>query len=399
MGLYEQSCGLNSGHLTQTEVHLYGSSRLGIYNINRDLINPPTGEITIFERGKKFFELSNHLGNVLATVSDKKIGVDANTDGTVDYYTADVISAQDYYPFGQLQPGRQYGTKGRYGFNGKENDNEVKGMGNQQDYGMRIYDPRLGRFLSVDPIAKDYPELTPYQFASNTPIQAIDLDGLEAKTAIEGFAKAMKYGYNSLVIQMVDAGHGDVQTQIYSLKAHTNSADFTKLKTQFLSEPDKLTDNFFAEYEQIPRAQATEGKLSNGDEIAIWPSSGFVHFTVVPVFVRAVQADETTNSFNVAFATLEGHPEAGYVSFSGTFNEKDKTVEIKIITETREVWQISRLGPSRGMQQRQWAIVIGNFRKFLNIEKKDAEHKIHIETYKYDKDKPCLLYTSDAADE
>lgn len=45
---------------------------------------------------------------------------------------------------------------------------------------MRIYDPRLGKFLSTDPIAREYPELTPYQYASNTPIQAIDLDGLEA---------------------------------------------------------------------------------------------------------------------------------------------------------------------------------------------------------------------------
>ena len=45
---------------------------------------------------------------------------------------------------------------------------------------MRIYDPRLGRFLSVDPIANQYPNLTPYQFASNTPIKAIDQDGLEA---------------------------------------------------------------------------------------------------------------------------------------------------------------------------------------------------------------------------
>ena len=53
-------------------------------------------------------------------------------------------------------------------------------MGDQQDYGMRIYDPRVGRFLSVDPITKKYPELTPFQFASNRPIEAIDLDGLEA---------------------------------------------------------------------------------------------------------------------------------------------------------------------------------------------------------------------------
>ncbi len=68
----------------------------------------------------------------------------------------------------------------RFGFNGKENDNEVKGgEGLQQDYGMRIYDPRLGRFLSVDPLTVEYPDLTPYQFAGNMPVIAMDRDGLE----------------------------------------------------------------------------------------------------------------------------------------------------------------------------------------------------------------------------
>ncbi|WP_121356808.1 RHS repeat-associated core domain-containing protein [Flavisolibacter nicotianae] len=73
----------------------------------------------------------------------------------------------------------------RYEFNGKENDDEVKGEGNQQDYGMRIYDPRIGRFLSADPLMKKYPMLTPYQFASNSPIQAIDVDGLEGVQYLE----------------------------------------------------------------------------------------------------------------------------------------------------------------------------------------------------------------------
>jgi RHS repeat-associated protein len=80
-------------------------------------------------------------------------------------------------------PGRQYtGATGyRYGFNGKENDNEVKNIqGSQQDYGMRIYDPRLGKFLSLDPLMKDFPYYTPYQFSGNMPICAIDIDGLEA---------------------------------------------------------------------------------------------------------------------------------------------------------------------------------------------------------------------------
>lgn len=44
---------------------------------------------------------------------------------------------------------------------------------------MRIYDPRIGRFLSVDPITESYPQLSPYQFGSNRPIDGVDFDGLE----------------------------------------------------------------------------------------------------------------------------------------------------------------------------------------------------------------------------
>ena len=66
----------------------------------------------------------------------------------------------------------------RYGFNGKENDQEWGKL--IQDYGFRLYNPAIAKFLSVDPLSPSYPELTPYQFASNTPIDAIDLDGLEA---------------------------------------------------------------------------------------------------------------------------------------------------------------------------------------------------------------------------
>ena len=99
---------------------------------------------------------------------------------TIDYYTADVISAQDYYPFGMTMPGRKTAEGYRFGFNGTEQDpmkfpeTEIS-----IDYGFRIYNPRIGKFLSVDPLTKSYPWYTPYQFAGNMPIIAIDLDGLE----------------------------------------------------------------------------------------------------------------------------------------------------------------------------------------------------------------------------
>ena len=83
-------------------------------------------------------------------------------------------------------PGRKFSAAGqyRYGFNGKEKSDEVYGDGNVYDYGFRIYNPRLGKFLSVDPLTYSYPYYTPYQFAGNMPIAAIDLDGLEQYVVI-----------------------------------------------------------------------------------------------------------------------------------------------------------------------------------------------------------------------
>jgi len=135
----------------------------------------------------KLFELTNHLGNVLATVSDRKLAVDSNNDGVVDYYTANVVTANDYYPYGMQINDRQFSLNNsqfRYGFNNKEKDNDIE-IG-AQDYGMRIYDERTARFLSVDPITKKYPELTPYQFASNRPIEGVDIDGKEFGEGIAG---------------------------------------------------------------------------------------------------------------------------------------------------------------------------------------------------------------------
>jgi RHS repeat-associated protein len=88
-----------------------------------------------------------------------------------------------------MMPGRNGQNGGyRYGFNGKEMDNDMSGVkvGATYDYGFRIYDARIAKFLSVDPLTQKYPELTPYQFASNTPMAAIDLDGLESAWSCAG---------------------------------------------------------------------------------------------------------------------------------------------------------------------------------------------------------------------
>jgi len=93
-----------------------------------------------------------------------------------------------------LMPHRSYASTAnyRYGFNGKENDNEVKGEGNQQDYGLRIYDLRLVKFLSVDPLSAEYPWNSAYAFAENDVIRSIDLEG--AEKSVRTFAYSVSNG-------------------------------------------------------------------------------------------------------------------------------------------------------------------------------------------------------------
>ena len=188
-----------NANLIQDERFIYGKSRLGSFtNSDVDWIDnsnngpqdwtPKT--LLGNERQKKQYELTNHLGNVVTTITDYRIGIPLAGNSTITgQYKSDIITAAEYYPFGMISRGTQEdGYYYRFGFNGKENDNEIKGgFGKQQDYGMRIYDPRVAKFLSVDPLMNSFPFYTPYQFAGNSPMRNIDLDGMEEYDAVKNF--------------------------------------------------------------------------------------------------------------------------------------------------------------------------------------------------------------------
>jgi RHS repeat-associated protein len=136
-----------------------------------------------FRAGHLKFEISNHLGNVLAVVGDHKLGV--STSLNIHHFTADLYSARSYYPFGLPMPGRTWervdsAGKYRFGFNGKENL-DVAGW---QDYGFRLYDISSARFLTPDPLIV-YGQmncyLSSYQFARLNPILMMDWMGLDGE--------------------------------------------------------------------------------------------------------------------------------------------------------------------------------------------------------------------------
>ncbi len=79
-----------------------------------------------------------------------------------------------------LLPNRHANTSDyRYGFQGQERDDEVKGEGNSVNFKYRMHDSRVGRFFSIDPLIAKYPHYTPYSFSGNKLIDHVELEGLE----------------------------------------------------------------------------------------------------------------------------------------------------------------------------------------------------------------------------
>ncbi|MFN9151174.1 MAG: RHS repeat-associated core domain-containing protein, partial [Bacteroidota bacterium] len=252
LSIYERAT--PTSEVKQTEVHIYGSSRIGIEQRNITYSTSPFAWLESEQHrhaGTKRYELTDHLGNVRVTISDLLVPRPASSFGYVTQ-DAEVIDRRDYYPFGMEMPGRRWRAAtegaGRFGFNGKENDNEVKGEGNQQDYGFRIYDPRVARFLSVDPLTGEYVSEAPYQFALSDPLTNIDADGLGPMDRVK-FARsfigtpyrqeAPRTGWNKEAVKTVDCS--ELVMRVLNLDGHMEDAHMTteSLKKRFENNPDK----------------------------------------------------------------------------------------------------------------------------------------------------------------
>lgn len=149
---------------TLTEQSIYGSSRLGLINY--------ASKTAYRSLGGKKYELSNHLGNVLAVVSDN---IHLDQDST----WASVVNITDYYPFGLAMDGRSVqDSTYRYGFNGLEGDDEINGPKKSYTTEFRQYDPVVGRWWGVDALTGQMPDWSPYNFGFNSPLRYVDPTGL-----------------------------------------------------------------------------------------------------------------------------------------------------------------------------------------------------------------------------
>jgi RHS repeat-associated protein len=98
-------------------------------------------------------------------------------------------------------PGRNEAGDG-YGFNGMEKDDEVKGSGNSYDFGARMYDSRLGRWLSVDAAQISFVGYSPYNYVLNNPLLYIDPDGNQPIFGSDAEAKIVATDLNAIFTEM-----------------------------------------------------------------------------------------------------------------------------------------------------------------------------------------------------
>ena len=165
--------------LVAIERPIYGSKRLGeLKQEIRILQNGSTDTIRDCTAGLREYELTDHLGNVMTTILDRKsVTMDGNG---ILFYHPHITSCVDYYPFGYPISERSFDIPHyRNLFNGQEADNEVYGNGAILGYEFRQYDSRIGRWWSIDPLVEKYPGVGPYVFCEDSPMMLVDSKGEE----------------------------------------------------------------------------------------------------------------------------------------------------------------------------------------------------------------------------
>ncbi len=156
------------------------------------------GRVTFGEDEQPHFQyrLADHLGNTVVLFEDR------DEDGIIssslaDPATAEVLQRELYYPFGLPLRGTAPlapEPSQDYLYNGKEDVWESGLLA----YGFRMYDPTVGRFTGVDPIAGEFAWVSPYNYAENEPLAHIDLHGLQkAEVLISGLVTSVDKNTNN----------------------------------------------------------------------------------------------------------------------------------------------------------------------------------------------------------
>lgn len=223
------------------------------------------------------YHINDHLGNNRVTF--RKNGNNYSN-----------LAVQDYYPFGMLHRSNSNTSNSssyRFGYQSQEKDNEIYGNGNAYSFLYRMHDPRIGRFLSIDPVSGTYPWNSPYSFCENRVIDGVDWEGKEWKATYdknnvlngymwdpdhayritESGERVLELGYYHQAIFFTENGNFDPESD-YNMGSSTAwvfKSDGTTQTFQASTYPSDVND-----YPTVPEGlyEATVG-LHRGDYTAL----------------------------------------------------------------------------------------------------------------------------------
>ncbi len=320
----------------------------------------------------KDYEMSDHLGNVRVTVSDRKLStIEGNATTN---FTASLSSLNNYYSFGSLQPGRSFASSNyRFGFNGQEKDDNFHNqVGSVYDFLFRIYDARVARFLSTDPLEGEYPWNSPYAFAENRVIDGRDLEGKEWENFMSSFKSP-----GELKVKLPNAE--TAQRQNYSVTVANSKMSFADFKKNFKSSPQDYLTNSKAEFNSPVDGEGKPSQFKVGSYIKI-DIAGPMNNSYV--MVKALSEDKD-GSLSATFVTLEGHVEKGIINFTIS-QDKDGNTKFQIDSQSEVDYGMVPDAVARDQQSKSWKEVLTRVVAKLGGEEKsrDVDTEDPVETKK-----------------
>jgi RHS repeat-associated protein len=180
----------------------------------------------------------------------------------------------------------------RFGYQGSEKDNETKGNGNSYTTEFRQYDPRLGRWLSLDPMMLKYPYMSPYCGYNNNPIYFKDPSGAEGEEGNQSVQKhKIKQDDNLSTLAK------KYKTSVANLAKWNNIKDVNTIyagQDLIVSDPSRVGAR--DKFETNPEVGTATGRIirnenestttaSNGVELGI---ASIMNYSIV-YFVEAIQ--------------------------------------------------------------------------------------------------------------
>lgn len=230
------------------------------------------------------------------------------------------------------------------------------------DYGARNYDPALGRWMNIDPLAEKYPYNGVYNFSENRVIDGRELEGLEWEN--------FKTNQRKPGTLKLKSPSENAQRQHYSVTVANAKKSFSDFKSDFMEAPENFLTNSKATFNSPVNENGGPSNFEKGSFIKI-----DIDGPLNNGYVKVLGMEDKEDKLTTTFGTMEGHMEKGKITFRLQQND-DGSISFAIDSKSEVDMGLAPEGLSRKEQSKSWNEVLNNITKYLGGDVTKKESKI-----------------------